>query len=603
MTKIHSLLILAFFALNAYSQTNQVTIQLPTNQRGIVHVKYHLGAKSERDELFVFPKVVPGMYEQDDFGQLVINMVVHYKDGTVKKIERKDKNAFEIPSHEKVRYLTYDVRHTLIDGKQKGMKYIFDPGGTFFDPEAYFLLNFHAIVGHFQSGKDEGFSVIIEKPEKMDGVGSLEKHSLTSKVDSVFAKSYYQLADCPMLYADYGEQDTLSFQLDNMKIDIAVYSETELLNAHSTEEVIKKSVLNAAQTPLLKNHLPNHYSFLFCFTKRNAFMQGALEHNTSSVYSMGIDTSFFEENLKDFISHEFLHILTPLNLHSELIDNFEFYNPEEFSKHLWLYEGITEYLAVKNNLNAGLIDTLGFFNQLNWKKRAATKYYKKLSMTDVSSNILSRKSQKYYSNFYDKGALTAFQLDYLISRESQGKKGLNDLLADLIEKYGQERPFEDESIIEEITGLYPETESCFQNQINGKEEVPLDTILNDLGVEFTKSKDSLFYERWNYGFRKVRYYTKEKVFEVENSIAKEKYGYKKLKILSVDGKKSEDLSVMVFFSERDGEAMLVEIQDGNDTKEITIIPEKRSGYYHPRMLKTPQNDTTKTKILNKVLEF
>jgi predicted metalloprotease with PDZ domain len=73
---------------------------------------------------------------------------------------------------------------------------------------------------------------------------------------------------------------------------------------------------------------------------------GALEHSYSSLYFL--PETALEPNLHSMVnevsSHEFLHILTPLNLHSEEIENFDFVNPK-MSQHLWLYEGVTEYFA------------------------------------------------------------------------------------------------------------------------------------------------------------------------------------------------------------------------------------------------------------------
>ena len=72
---------------------------------------------------------------------------------------------------------------------------------------------------------------------------------------------------------------------------------------------------------------------------------GALEHGNSSFYVLpDFGDSTFTSMIKRVALHEFMHIFTPLNLHSEQIGNFDYVEPK-MSKHLWLYEGVTEYFA------------------------------------------------------------------------------------------------------------------------------------------------------------------------------------------------------------------------------------------------------------------
>ena len=52
----------------------------------------------------------------------------------------------------------------------------------------------------------------------------------------------------------------------------------------------------------------------------------------------------------DIVSHEFFHIVTPLSVHSEDVHYFD-YNAPTFSKHLWMYEGVTEYFATLFQVN------------------------------------------------------------------------------------------------------------------------------------------------------------------------------------------------------------------------------------------------------------
>ena len=332
-----------------------------------------------------------------------------------------------------------------------------------------------------------------------------------------------------------------------MLVQIAVYSDNKSINGAYLQPTIEKIVAEAATNSLLKSYLPEKYCFLFCFEKKNSLSQGALEHKSSSVYSYNSDTTDLLKGLGETISHEFFHILTPLNLHSNLITPYNFYNPKIFSKHLWLYEGITEYISFKNNLSAGIIDKNDFFIMLR-SKMSYAKYYKKNSMLKCSQHVLKRRSQDYYGNYYDKGALVGFYLDYLISQNSNGTQNISDLLAYLLNTYSKDKPFQESDLIPEITTQFPSTQACFKNCVSGKSPVPMDAILTDLSVRFKPSADSLHYDYWSYGFRGMSYNGKDGHFSAKNSRLNEITGIKKVYIYSINGKPSNELSFIDFYS-------------------------------------------------------
>ena len=72
----------------------------------------------------------------------------------------------------------------------------------------------------------------------------------------------------------------------------------------------------------------------------------ALEHHRSTtvVFYENLEASVLKKYITDIVSHEFFLTLTPLNIHSEQIHNFN-YNEAVMSQHLWLYEGTTEYFS------------------------------------------------------------------------------------------------------------------------------------------------------------------------------------------------------------------------------------------------------------------
>ena len=178
-------------------------------------------------------------------------------------------------------------------------------------------------------------------------------------------------------------------------------------------------------------------------------MMGALEHHTSTtvVFVDDMPAGELTQSLVDVVSHEFFHTLTPLNVHSEEIHNFE-YNTPVMSKHLWMYEGTTEYFANLFQINQGLIDEADFYNRLLEKINYAQRYDDTMSFTEMSAGIVDEPYQSNYGNVYQKGALINMCLDIIIREQSGGARGILSVMQELARKYGKENPFQDDALFD-----------------------------------------------------------------------------------------------------------------------------------------------------------
>ncbi|WP_240410350.1 M61 family metallopeptidase [Hymenobacter oligotrophus] len=139
-------------------------------------------------------------------------------------------------------------------------------------------------------------------------------------------------------------------------------------------------------------------------------------------------------------AHEFFHIVTPLNIHSEIIERFNFVQPTG-SQHLWLYEGTTEWAAHMMQLRGGLITLDEYLATLRNKvgysqERADTTY----SLKRLGLNSFSDEGQQQYGNIYQRGALTASLLDLRLLELSGGKRGLREVLLELASNTARASP-------------------------------------------------------------------------------------------------------------------------------------------------------------------
>jgi predicted metalloprotease with PDZ domain len=187
----------------------------------------------------------------------------------------------------------------------------------------------------------------------------------------------------------------------------------------------------------------------------------------------------------DVSSHEFFHIITPLNVASKEVREFN-WDSAVMSKHLWLYEGVTEYSAHHVQVMTGL-NTVPVFLQKMANKITNSKanFNDSLSFTELSKRSADLDSNE-YTNVYQKGALIAASLDLYLLHLSGTKMDLRKLMDELKKKYGKERYFEDDSLFDIITKMtYPEVRGFFSKYVEKGVPIPYEYFFGLAGVQYT----------------------------------------------------------------------------------------------------------------------
>lgn len=484
MKKLFLLPLLLSFALlsqNIYKyQTDLVNVNKNT-------LKVELAPPSftEATVTFCFPSVVPGTYEQYNFGRFITNFKVIAKNNASIQVNKKDENCYEISPSSAIEKITYEVSdtwHTSIKNKV-----VFEPAGTSIDSGRVFVINNHGIYGYFRGMDRLPFEISYTKPKNFYPATALSTFTIGEQKDILNYQHYQQLVDFPVIYS---VPDTTSLTIHGSNILFSCYSANQKITSRYLAAILQPIL--SAMTNFFGGNLPiDKYAFLFYFTDNPTLSgsSGALEHNQSSLYVLPeIDSTYIAQTIKDVAAHEFLHILTPLNIHSEQIEYFDF-NNTKMSKHLWLYEGTTEYHAHFLQEKEGIITPDAFMNKMMEKISNAKTFDDTQSFTLMSSNVLQDAYHKNYNNVYEKGALIGMCLDLLLIKESNGKYNLQKLLIDLSKKYGKSKPFPDDSlfnIIEKMT--YPSVGIFFKKYLIQSEPLPLKEYLADAGLEYIKEK-------------------------------------------------------------------------------------------------------------------
>jgi len=477
---------------NAYCQSKQAEeIQVGIDLNNIKDDKVTvtvIAPKFNSDEaVYHIPKTVPGTYSTDDYGKYIDNFKAFDKKGTPLTVSKTDENSWKIGNAKKVAKITYEVNDTYdIEDRHE----VFSPAGSNIDAGKNIMLNTHAFVGYFSGIKDLPYRVSISHPAVLWGATSMTDLDATDTRDVFVTPRYAELVENPIMYA---KPDYTTFNVSGMEILIAVYSPHGLHTAESITPGMK-TMMTAQKNFLGKFNSTKKYSVLIYLSdvqsQNDAHGFGALEHPTATTVVMpeAMSGEELSEQLKDVVSHEFFHIVTPLTIHSKEIQNFDYNNPK-MSEHLWMYEGVTEYFANLFQVNQGLIDEKAFLERMAGKIANAAEMDDTMPFTKMSTNVLSKPYKDQYLNVYEKGALIGMCIDIIIREKSNGERGILDLMQKLSAEYGVNKAFNDNELFAKITELtYPEVSEFLNTYVAGPTPIPYDTYFAKMGVTKTEIK-------------------------------------------------------------------------------------------------------------------
>lgn len=480
----------------AISNPIETTIDLTNVLDDKAPVTINPGRITSETVTYRLPRVVQGTYSVSDFGKYIDGFkAIGYK-GEELPVEKIDTNSWTISNAanlDKIEYLVNDTFDTEINGGIGGDA-PFSPAGTNIESTNY-VLNLHGFIGYFDSLKNNQYKLDVNAPATMVRTSALQETGVKSSPDgksltsSYFAPRYFDITDNPMFY---GALDVEEFQVGDIKIVLSVYSPNKVHSAEKIKAVMEK-MMKAQKTYLGDINSTARYDIYLYLAGQNEGAPkgfGALEHHTSTVVVLpeAMPDAALAESMIDVVSHEFFHIVTPLSVHSEDVHYFDYNNPT-FSKHLWMYEGVTEYFATLFQVDQGLVTEDEFYSKIMGKIKSAAGMNDSMSFTEMSENVLDEPYAGQYINVYQKGALIGMCIDILMREASNGNRGILSLMKELSLKYGKNKPFVDDNIIAEITAMtYPSVGEFLNTHVVGGTPIDYKKFFEKVGLTITEAK-------------------------------------------------------------------------------------------------------------------
>ena len=479
-----------FFVSNIIAQNSyRYSVDLTQAQDDKLAIELVCPKITAQQTMFYLPKIVPGTYMNSNYGKYVHDLKAFDKAGKELPVKKATDNGWEIKNAKNIYRLTYKVEDTW-DSEIKNK--VYPMCGTNFEAGKNFVINTPGLFGYFEGMKKNGFELSFTKPLNFYAATGLKPVSSTSTKDVFHCNNADELYDSPIMFS---LPDTTSIRVGNSDVLIAVYSPKKLATAKFIAAHLEKLML--ATKDYLGGKLPvDKYAFIFYFNGEQKKMEstGAWEHSYSSFYSL--DEYPQEDAIEmwvDVSSHEFFHIVTPLTISSREVKEFNF-NETHLSKHVWLYEGSTEYYAHHVQVWAGLKTPEEFLATLSQKINYSRSYFNdSLSFTELSRESAGKwKAQ--YGNVYMKGALISTCLDLYLLKLSDGRYAFKDLKHDLGIKFGKDKFFEDSLLFDEIEKLtYPEIKNFLLTHVEGNKPIPYEKYFDMAGVQYIPKETTMVF--------------------------------------------------------------------------------------------------------------
>ncbi len=233
------------------------------------------------------------------------------------------------------------------------------------------------------------------------------------------------------------------------------------------------------------------YAFLNLLTEAS----GGLEHRNSAVLMTSRWTTRTRKSYLDWltlVSHEFFHVWNVKRLRPVELGPFDYEN-ENYTRSLWVAEGITSYYGPLAVRRAGLSTTDEYLSELSDDIRKLQLTPGRLVQSAEESSWdawikLYRPDENSVNttiSYYTKGAIVAWLLDARIREETNGAKSLDDVMRTAFTRFAGEKGFSTEefkSVCSEVAGV--PLEEFFRATVESATELDYAPGLDWFGLRF-----------------------------------------------------------------------------------------------------------------------
>ncbi|HEX6182595.1 MAG TPA: PDZ domain-containing protein [Pyrinomonadaceae bacterium] len=420
----------------------------------------------------VMPVWTPGSYLVREFGRHVQDFAAEDGSGRALVWTKSDKNTWRVESggarEVRVRYAVYANELTVRTSELNDRHAFWNNANLLMYPDGY--------LGAPATLKVEPFG---------DWKIATGLPPVQGAANTFRAENFDVLYDSPFLAGTFR---VLSFDVAGVPHRVVVdgegrYDAERLRN--DVRKIVEASVAVMGDTPY------RDYTFLLMLAERNG---GGLEHLNSTALirkRFGFSTAEDLRAVHTLVAHEFFHVWNVKLIRPDALGPFD-YTRENYTRLLWVAEGVTNYYETLLVRRAGLMTDREYLDAMAREIRTLQNTPGRLeqSLEEASFDAWV----KFYRpdentvnsavSYYDKGAIVALLLDLEIRGRSEGRRSLDDVMRALYEEFAKRgrnyTPADFQRAAERAAG--GSLEEFFRRYVRGREELDYDAALARAGL-------------------------------------------------------------------------------------------------------------------------
>lgn len=468
-----------FFNMNGATVIYEIEIFHP--QAHYATVSMELGGVNDKFVDFKMPVWTPGSYMIREFERNVEQF--RALDSKGKKLEwsKVSKNTWRVNNTKgnntiKIVYDVYAFEYTVRT--------------SFIDFDHAFLHNTSIFMFAENYQNTPGKLVLKSIPSHWPVVSTgLEKEN-----DKTYLFDNYDiLADSPI---EIGNQEVVSFEV----MGVPHYAALVGISDCDKEKLAKDLKKICETTAAIIGEMPcKSYTFIIQNVEKGG---GGLEHLNSTTVQMQRWSYGKQELYNNFLglcAHEYFHLWNVKRLRPEPLGPFN-YSEENYTRLLWVAEGITAYYDQKILLRAGYWKKEQYLSalakEIEGTENKPGNLVQSLELSSFDAWIKAYRPDENSNNtsisYYTKGTVVAALLDIMIIDATGGKKSLDEVMKQMYTTFytNKNRPFTTEEFEQTVTSIAgKDFKPFFDIAIRGTGSLSYKEIFALAGIEYIAKTD------------------------------------------------------------------------------------------------------------------
>lgn len=442
-----------------------------------VRVKHPAGAPAAAEEFLVMPVWTPGSYMIREFARHVQDFQAKDSSGRALQWEKTNKNTWRIvPNGAREWSASYRVYANELSVRTNQLN------------SDHAFWNNAALLMYLDGYLNAPSTLRIQAPQPWKiatGLPAAGKNTFR-------AENFDILYDSPVEVSNF---KTISFTVKNVPHRIVIDGDGNYDPERMKADVQK---IVATSVELMGGEVPYHdYTFILHLRSNTG---GGLEHLNSTALGyprFGFQPETRYRGFLGLVSHEFFHLWNVKRIRPDALGPFD-YTKENYTKLLWVAEGITSYYGDLIIRRAGLMSEKDYLASL---ARAFQNFQKVPGRRVMTAEEASYDSWiKYYRqdensinsqiDYYDKGAIVGLLLDLEIRKLTHNGKSLDDVMRALYSEFFKKNrnytPADFQRLSEQMAGA--SLEEFFSRYVRGREEFDYNRALAAAGLRLDLSE-------------------------------------------------------------------------------------------------------------------